>query len=62
MCSVVRLTTKYRRIRQEVKDGAKRDLQWKPESNEENWKDIQSRLFQQIKENQVKTVSKNKVL
>ena len=38
------------------------DLQWKPESNEDNWKDIQSRLSPQTKENQVKTVSKNKVL
>lgn len=59
MCSVERLTTKCCRVRQGVKDGAKLDL---PERNEDNWKDIQSRLFQQAKENQVKTVSKNKIL
>lgn len=58
---IVRLAPKCYRIRLGVKDEAKPDLQCKPESNEDNWKDIQSRLFQQAKENQVKTVSKNKV-
>jgi len=41
VCLVERLTMKCSRIRQGVKDGAKLDLQWKPESNEDNWKNTQ---------------------